>query len=60
MQNKFIYVFSVVDKEKLLSSGFRLLSETPNKHSFVFENKEDSTFDLLDKSRYMMTNTLMF
>ena len=64
---KFIYVFNKEAKETLAKSGYRLLQEIENNNSsctaettYVFENKSDCIFDLLDKSKYMATNTLMF
>ncbi len=64
MLNKFIYVFSKEDKDELLANGYLFLREVQNvttpTNTYVFENKPGTQFSLLDKSKYMSTNTLMF
>lgn len=54
--DKFIYVFDLDSKTNLINKGYKLLQETSN--TYIFENKLDENFSLLDKSKYMISNTL--
>lgn len=53
---KFIHCFSGELKNKLLQSGFRLLSE--NNGLFIFENNASLKFDFngMDRSQFVFSN----
>ena len=44
----FVYVFNNKDKEELLERGYVLVLEDPRNSIYVFENTEESVFDLSD------------
>ena len=56
---KFIYVFSVNEKEKLQKAGFTLLKEDSNGSVYIFGKNDSLTFALNDIS-YVESNTLTF
>lgn len=56
--DKFIYVFTEVEKDLLLTKDYRLLNHIKN--IYIFENKPNTNFNLLDNSKYIIKNTLMF
>lgn len=58
--DKFIYTFTLESKAKLVSQGYRLLQEMNDKNMAVFENSPNVHFDLSDKTKYMISNTLLF
>lgn len=61
--NKFIYVFSKEDKEKLIKRGFKLLKNDERNSIFIFAlNMSDKfTFELFDDlGKYSLSNTLTF
>lgn len=58
--DKFIYTFTLESKEGLISQGYRLLQEMDDKNMAVFENSPNIHFDLNDKTKYMVSNTLLF
>lgn len=43
--NKFVYVMSEGDKEKLLQLGYKLLRSDKVNKVFIFENKKELTFE---------------
>jgi len=59
---KFIYVFDKALKDKLLSKGFNLIKEEhcSDNTRWVFENKESLYFNLRDKGKYALSNSLVF
>jgi hypothetical protein len=54
----FIYCFSEGLKEKLLNSGFRLVTKMNN--IYIFENKAELkfNFDEVDKAQYAFSNKI--
>ena len=59
MNNKFIYVFTVADKEELLAKGFKCIGDVKiaGKPAFLFENKTDRlAFNELDKKKFLFSN----
>ena len=57
--NKFIYVFSQSDRDKMLFKGFLLLKSDPNNNMYVFLNGGDLALDDLDIS-YILSDRLTF
>lgn len=57
--SKFIYVFSVDDRDKLLSMGYTLIKSDERNSYYVFENRESLQFDVKDL-RYIASSTLTF
>lgn len=62
MKYNFIKVFSEKDKDRLISSGYKLMKSDDNKHVYVFINDESLSRDFtIDKElEFVMTNTLTF
>ncbi len=60
MEKKFIYIHDVETKNKLINLGYRLMKENQISNLYVFENKKTLQFDIHDKSKYILSNTLMF
>ena len=56
---KFIYVFSLDEKNKLQNAGFTLLKEDTNNSIYVFGMNNSLNFALADVS-YVETDTLTF
>lgn len=44
----FLYVMDTESRDKLLNLGFELLKENGKKTVWVFVNKPDQTFDVVD------------
>lgn len=44
----FLYVMDTESRDKLLNLGFELLKENDKKTVWVFVNKSDQTFDVVD------------
>lgn len=59
MQDKFIYVFDIDTRDKLLSQNYQLLKSDINKNIFVFENKTDISFSMNDV-QFVLSNILTF
>lgn len=57
--NKFIYVFSAEDRDKLLSQGAMLLRSDEYNQMFVFLNDGELTFENGDID-YLFSNLLTF
>lgn len=56
---KFIYVFSLNDKEKLQNAGFTLLKEDAKNSIYIFANSEKMVFEL-DNVGHVLSNVLTF
>ena len=56
---KFIYVFSVEDKNKLLSLGYSLIKSDENQDIYVFDNSGEFKFSSNDMN-FVLTDTLTF
>ena len=59
MVGRFIYVFSREERDTLLANGYAMLKNDENKNTYIFANKGDADFDLSDKTRYALSDTLM-
>lgn len=59
VEEKFIYVFSDEDRDKLIAAGFRMMRHDDKQHIYTFENREDLHFALKNMA-YMPSNTLTF
>ena len=59
MQDKFIYVFSDEDKDKLLSLGYTLLQSCEQQNMFVFQSNGDMNF-LNGDIAFVLSNMLTF
>lgn len=59
MQDKFIYVFDIDTRDKLLSQNYQLLKSDINKNIFVFENKTDISFSM-NGVQFVLSNILTF
>lgn len=57
--NKFIYVFSQSDMDKMLFKGFLLLKSDQHNNMYVFLNDGNLTLDDLDIS-YILSDKLTF
>lgn len=61
MFNKFVYVFSVEDKEKLLNRGYTLLKDDSANNVYIFKSDESITFSALDGVEdYVTSDVLTF
>ena len=62
MQGKFIYVFNMDARDKLLSENYRLLKADEQQSIFVFENKKERTFsaNTADDFTFVLSDTLTF
>ena len=62
MQGKFIYVFDVCARDKLLSANYQLLKSDVNQNIFVFENNGTMTFanNSTDDFPFIISDTLTF
>ena len=58
-KTNFIYVFSIEDKNKLLSLGYGLIKSDENQNIYVFDNVGKSKFSSNDMN-FVLTNTLTF
>lgn len=56
----FIYVFNKELKNKLINSGFKLLTENDLQAVFVLDEKVKFDFASHDKSKFLITNRLTF
>lgn len=56
---KFVYVFSIEARDKLIKDGFHLLKSDERKNVFVFANSQDKKFSL-DGASCFLSNTLTF
>lgn len=59
MQDKFIYVFDINTRDKLLSQNYQLIKSDINKNIFIFENKTDISFSMNDV-QFVLSNILTF
>ena len=59
---KFIYVTDIEYKNKLISKGFHLITETKNINQpmWIFENQSILSFDFSDKSKFVLSNKMIF
>ena len=57
--DKFIYVFSAADRDKLLGGGFLLLKEDAYNTVYIFA-ADDRMRPLLDEISYLTGNTLTY
>lgn len=57
--DKFLYVFCMEDRDKLLSLGYSLLKSDERNSIYIFETKESFKIDV-GKSDYILSNTLTF
>lgn len=62
MKNKFIYVFDVDMRDKLLSENYQLLKSDERQDCFIFENKGTLVFDLGDSkdTKFIYSDILTF
>lgn len=62
MKYNFIKVFSEEDRDKLISSGYKLMKSDDKKHVYVFINDEllSRDFTIGSDTEFIMTNTLTF
>lgn len=56
--DKFIYVFSEADRDKLLECGFILLKKDPINHTYVFVSNDSLLFS--EEIRAVRSNVLTF
>lgn len=56
---KFIYVFSLDDKETLLTKGYNLLKSDELNHIYIFENKSDFCFSE-NNMKFVYSDVLTF
>ena len=56
----FIIVLSKDLKEKLLSQGFKMLSEDKDKSTFIFDKNIKFNFNNVDKKDFLFSNKLTF
>lgn len=59
MVDKFIYAFDVDTRDKLLSRGCKLIKSDERRNIFVFENKEQCTFEA-NSFAVVFSNTITF
>lgn len=59
---KFIYVIDEQLKDKLISKGFHLIKKNKTKimNVWIFENQQKFSFDLEDKNKYVLSDSLTF
>lgn len=57
--DKFIYVFTKESFNKLSKIGFRILKADENNSIYVFENKQELSFEL-SNDKFLCSNTLTF
>lgn len=62
MDNKFVYVFDINMRDKLLSANYRLLKSDGKQNIFIFENKGTLSFESNDKrnKNFIFSDTLTF
>ena len=58
MNKKFIIVQDEATALKLISSGFRLVSQLNNTYTFMNQVPQNFSFDEIDKSKLAYTNIL--
>lgn len=59
MNDKFVYVFSEEDKQKMLLAGYKLLTGNDVSGVYVFENSNSAKFSMNDV-RFATSNVLRF
>lgn len=57
--SKFIYVFSVEDRDYLLAKGYKPLKSNEEKNIYIFENSETMNFSTKE-IQYVLTDILSF
>lgn len=57
--SKFIYVFSVEDRDYLLAKGYKQLKSNEKKNIYIFENSETMSFSTKE-IQYVLTDILSF
>lgn len=57
-----IYCFDKLTKDKLISKGYNLIKEEPmqNQIAWVFAYQPEIQFDVIDKTKYFISNTMRF
>ena len=55
----FIYVFSIQDRDTLLSKGYKLLKSDEKNNIYIFANNDQFTFGETDM-KFVFSNTLTF
>ena len=58
MKKKFIIVQDEATANKLIASGFRLVSQLNNTYTFMNQVPQNFTFDEIDKSKLAYTSIL--
>lgn len=58
-KNRFMYVFSKEDRDDLVAAGYTLIQNDEENKIFVFENKNNLTFDKKNVE-HIETDTLTF
>ena len=56
----FIYVMDIESRDLLLSRGYELLKQNSNQNIWVFTNKENQQFDMVDIPFCVVSDTLTF
>lgn len=57
-----IYCFDKLTKDKLISKGYNLIKEEfmQNQKAWVFAYQPEIKFDITDKTKYLISNTMRF
>jgi len=61
-QYNFIYCIDKDIKDILLVKGYKMIRQTKidNNHVFIFVYKPEIKFDITDKTKYFISNTMRF
>lgn len=62
MQGKFIYVFNMNVRDRLLAANYKLLKADENQNIYVFENRETLIFSetSTEDLKFVISDTLTF
>lgn len=62
MENKFIYVFSLQDRDKLIKLGYKLIRSDESKNIYTFSNLNNDGVMVFSANdiKYIMSDTLTF
>lgn len=55
---RFIYVFSIKDRDSLLSRGYEVIKSDELNNVYVFENNNQLNFSFDDEKSFVFSNTL--
>lgn len=55
---RFIYVFSIKDRDSLLSRGYEVIKSDELNNVYVFENNNQLNFSFDDEKFFVFSNTL--